>query len=466
MLGANLVLVAFLGQVPELDRDRDPAVLVAQLGAARYADRQAAAEALEKIGRPALPALRSARGSRDLEIRTRAWSLAQRIEEALLTQPTRVKLEFDNALLTEVTKVLGSQSGLKVDLYPKNLPKWRFLRVTLHMAEPVDFWKAVDLLCGAAGLQYNSNMHNLATEREPTFAFMDGPFRAVSPISDHGPFRVSLLGVDYQRHVSFATSNISGRVPPPRPRPEAPPATRGESGQRPRPHPVTTVQFAAQLLVAAEPRLSLTYHNDALQLVEAIDNRGNSLVPPGKGGPYSRSAGYFGMMTGPVVNIPVQLHRPPNPGESIKKLRGNIPLSASARRPDPLIVPLANAVGKSFENPDIQLIVDEIRQLPNTRTTLVELTLRPSERDASSSQAELDGSISMFRRSYPPPLQIELTDQKGQLVPWMQSNADVANSRVTLTVSNLATELKELRYYTLTRSNVNVPFEFTDIPLP
>jgi hypothetical protein len=336
----------------------------------------------------------------------------------------------------------------------------------MHTTGAVDFWKAVDQLCDAAGLQYNSNMHNLIAEREPTFALMDGAARAVTPVSDTGPFRVSLVGVDYQRHVSYGVGNVSGRVPPPPRRAEPAPAIRGDAAARPRLRPVTTVQFAAQLVVAAEPRLALTYQNDSLQLIEAVDDRGNSLIPAGKVGPASRVAGYFGVMSGPVVNLPVQLHRPASAGDSIKKLRGNIPLAVSSRRPDPLIVPLANAVGKTFENPDIQLTVDEIRPMPNARATQLELTIRPSDRDPSASQGELDGGFNPFRRSYPPPLQIELSDNRGQMIAWMQSNADVANSRVTLTASNLASELKELRYYTLTRSTTIVPFEFADIPLP
>jgi hypothetical protein len=274
-----------------------------------------------------------------------------------------------------------------------------------------------------------------------------------------------LLGVDYQRHVSYAAINPAVRTVPPRPRPEPAPAPPREAGSRPRPRPITTVQFAAQLAVAAEPRLSLTYHNDSLQLIEAVDDRGNSLLPAGKVGPQSRTAGYFGVMSGPVVNLSVPLHRPVTAGESIKKLRGNIPLAVSSRRPDPLVVPLANAVGKTIENPDVQLSVDEIRSLPNSRTTQIELTVRPSDRE-STSNGEIDGSITLFRRSFPPPPQIELIDTRGQQVTWIQSSADAANSRITLTVSNLTTELKELRYYTLSRANVTVPFEFSDIPLP
>src|SRR5262249_43319758 len=160
---------------------------------------------------------------------------------------------------------------------------------------------------------------------EPSFALMDGAVRAIMPVSDFGPFRVNLLGVDYQRHVRYGPSGVPGRVPPPMPRPQAVPPTGVESGARLRLKPVTTVPFAAQLVVAAEPRLALSYQNDSLQLIEAVDDRGNSLVPSGKG-PAARTAGYFGVMSGPVVNLQVLLHRPANAGESIKKLRGNIPL--------------------------------------------------------------------------------------------------------------------------------------------
>jgi hypothetical protein len=242
------------------------------------------------------------------------------------------------------------------------------------------------------------------------------------------------------------------------------PALPRDPGPRPKLQPVTTVQFAAQLVVAAEPRLTLTYQNDSLQLLEAIDDRGNSLVPLAKSRPINRMAGYFGVMNGPVVNLPVPLQRPAAVGAMIKKLRGSIPLAVSSRRPDPLIVPLASSAGKTFENPDIQLTINEIRPLPNMRTTQIELTLRPGERDASGSEQE--GSINVFQRQAPAALPIELFDSRGQLVTWFQSNVDPANSRVTLTMSNLTTELKELRYYSLTRSSVNVPFEFTDIPMP
>ena len=48
------------------------------------------------------------------------------------------------------------------------------------------------------------------------------------------------------------------------------------------------------------------------------------------------------------------------------------------------------------------------------------------------------------------------------------AGVDSETSHVTLTVTNLAhtSALRELRYHTLTRATVNVPFEFGEIPIP
>lgn len=62
------------------ERTASPAELVQRLGAGRYAEREAASEALEALGAEALPALRAARDDPDAEIRRRAGELSRRIE--------------------------------------------------------------------------------------------------------------------------------------------------------------------------------------------------------------------------------------------------------------------------------------------------------------------------------------------------------------------------------------------------
>jgi hypothetical protein len=465
MFVANLMLACVLGQLQPAGPEPglDPSALVAQLGANRYADRESAALALEHLGGSALPALRAARDSRDLEVRTRAMALIHRIDGALLIQPTRVRLDFHGVPLTDVVRSLSQQAGFKVGLFPENLPRWRSTRVTVHESDPIDFWKAIDKLREVAGLQYNPGMNGYAGQREPTFSQADGTTRAITPISDHGPFRVSLLGLHYQHDVNY---DASGPIVKLEVQPGAKPAAVGTAGIPAQRHPVATVQFSARLVVAAEPRLAL-YQNGPLQLIEAVDNRGNSLIPS-DGPAYHRVAGYFGMANGPVMPLQAQLHRPESPGESIKKLRGSIPVTISSRKPDPLVISLINDAGKTVENSEVQLTFHSLRILPNPQNSQIELSLRANDRDPSLERSDGDGLNPVLHHADPQHLQIEVEDTDGQLIPWFPYVADNETSRITLTLTNLprTSKPKELRYYSLTRATLNLPFEFKDLVMP
>lgn len=152
----------------------------------------------------------------------------------------------------------------------------------------------------------------------------------------------------------------------------------------------------------------------------------------------------------------------------IKKLRGFVNLTVSARRPHPLVVPLVNCVGKTFENQENRLTVHDIRPTPTNHNLLVVLSIKANDSAPSSDRPQDDVFSDGFQRADPQHLQIEVIDASGHMVPWFQSGADVETSRFTLTVTNQAQplQLKELRYYTLTRAAVKIPFEFGDIPMP
>jgi hypothetical protein len=464
-MSAALLLLVVLGQSPHAEADVTSAALVRQLGAPRFADRQAAARELERMGSPALPALLAARGSRDMEIKTRAQTLLVKIETALLTQPTSVRLDFEGATLLDVATSVSRQTGFKIALYPQNLPRWKNQRVTVRHSQSQPFWKAIDELCDAASLQYNPGMQGFAGHQDQVFALTEGATRTLTPISDHGPFRVRLLGVDYQRRVTYLSGgNELGMVPaPPRP---AVRAGQGRTGVGQAQLPVTTVKFSAGLVVAAEPRLSLAPRGEP-RLLEAVDDQGNSLIPAGRHLQSLNYRGYFGAPHGPVMEIHVPLQRPADPGETIKTLRGIIPVAVSSRRPGPLVVPLENSVGKSFENSDTQLTVHGVRALPDSRQTLVELSIKANGPESLSS-AESDAYRSLFPRASQEQLQIDVLDSNDRLMLWSQSVADAETSRVTLTLTSALRSAapKELRYYSVARTDVEIPFEFSGIPMP
>src|SRR5262249_1704228 len=153
--------------------------------------------------------------------------------------------------------------------------------------------------------------------------------------------------------------------------------------------------------------------------------------------------------------------------QTIQTIRGVIPLAVSSRRSDPLVIALGHAVGKRFENPDVALTLHEIRTAPDTHQTLIELSLRTNQRGTSTGHGELDASPELSLQPDPQRHQPELLDALGQPVPWFPSGLDFATTHITLTVPNLPHNrpLKELRYYTVTRTTVNVPFEFHEIPM-
>lgn len=434
--------------------------LVEGLGADRYADREAAAAALDKIGRDALPALKTGREARDAEIRSRSAALIRKIEGGLLTRATRVRLDFDGRSIRDVAASLSSQAGFKVALVPENAPRWRLDRVTLREAASLDFWKAVDRVCEAADLQYNPNMHGYAAQREAVFALSDGVVRTVTPNSDHGPFRVSLLGLHYQRDVMYgaASPRDGGGRPATRPR---------ERGRSTPLNPVASSQFTAQLVVAAEPRLSLA-QNGPVQSIEAVDDLGNSLAPPkADENGRERYAGFFGVSAGAAIQLQVGLNRPALAGKVIKTLRGSIPLAVSSRRPDPVVVRLDAAVGKTFQSPDVELTIHDVRFAPNSRQSTIELSVKSLNDDAPFDPAELARQAGYRSQIDPNHLQIEIVDDQGALVPWFQPGVDLERGRATITLLNpLGSRPKELRYYRIIRATITCPFEFSAIPLP
>src|SRR5437870_3390387 len=104
-----LALLAGLGlvaSVPTRAADKDDeavAKLIKKLGSSRFAERQKAQKELDKIGVPALGALRKAAESKDPETARRAGELVAKLEKQALTAEvltaTTVHLQFKNTPL-------------------------------------------------------------------------------------------------------------------------------------------------------------------------------------------------------------------------------------------------------------------------------------------------------------------------------------------------------------------------------
>jgi hypothetical protein len=299
------------------------------------------------------------------------------------------------------------------------------------------FWKALDRLCVEGNLQYNLGMQGTSRSRQPILTLFAGRQAPAGPISDHGPFRVQLTNLHYQRHVTFA------------------------GGPRP------SEQFYMQVQVVAEPRLLIS-QGGSIRIVEAMDDRGQSLVPPERE-TSTRESAYMGMGAGPIVQMQAHLKRPEQPGAAIRKVRGIVSMTVATRKADPLVVPLAGASGKSFRNDQVSLTVQEVRANPNGNQTMIHLVLRSQGGPGGATDVPGNrfGEVSL----HPPDLnqqQFEVIDAKGQTIPCYPTSigGDAARIIVTLMPPDGVTVPTELRYYSLARATTEAPFEFTDLMMP
>jgi hypothetical protein len=133
--------------------------LIGQLGSARYPERRAATEALDGIGEPALPWLRDALKSNDLEVRRRAEDLIPRIEMRLDTTraltPLKVHFTCTDKTVQEAVAEFMKQTGHPIQL-AGDLSRLADRRVTLDTGDAT-FWDAFEQLCAKAGLREVEN---------------------------------------------------------------------------------------------------------------------------------------------------------------------------------------------------------------------------------------------------------------------------------------------------------------------
>jgi len=365
----------------------DPSALVGRLGAPKYADREAASASLEKLGPEAIPALRSARTAKDAEVRTRAVVLLDRIESELLVRPTMVNLNFRDRPLSEIVTAIGERGHASLALHPREGPETRGRRLTLVRPEAVPFWTAVEALDEAAGLELvgGSPMVGLGQGGGQLTVFnlfsRNAGLRPVPSVVS-GPFRVSLLGLTYHKERNFGGGNNNGGMivfpggMMPNGQIVVPADAMGGQG---------VDQFFANLQVLAEPRMNVALNGPA-RVSEATDENGQSLLTPtSPGSTFQHQSGYnrFEPAGGIAIQTTIPLKYPDRPGRRIKSLRGVVPVTVSARKDDPMVIPLADAKGKTYHNSEISLTIHEVKTDGNNAQTSIDLSVRSMDSTAN-----------------------------------------------------------------------------------
>ncbi len=367
----------------------------------------------------------------------------------------------------EVLQVLSVRTGCPLRIY--ELQKdWLDTRITIHEPAPLPFWQAVDRLCPAGGFQSNLGMGGISFFRD----------EIAGPTSDYGAFRVQLHDIAYNgRYRSLHLKRPTG--------------TEGTEGE----------DSVINLHIMVEPRIMIRNNGD-LKNLAVIDDLGQSLLPAN---PQASQPHYaFGFTPAAFVLGQVPLKRIDRPGKLIRKLQGVAPVAVAARRPKPLIIPLAGAAGRSFDSGESVVTIRQVMKLsPNPKVTFqpvdpvkkallpkpvtpeatgIELTIRPSEGrptiDGDGSHKPEFSQLSLTLSEH----QFEVVDAAGRVwtpLPWWISNSEPQQHGVETHVilspvdGNLSPwpwqdDLAgaKLRFYDLVDVNVDVPFEFADISLP
>jgi hypothetical protein len=431
---ARLTLLALFGWAA----GPDPAALIVDLSSPHEAVRAEAAGTLEELGRPALPALYRARDSNDPGLRRQIEQLIDLIERQRLLRATKVRLDFEDMSLPAVAEALRAQTGFPVVIGPDDALRAR--RVTLHAPEPVPFWEALDRLGAACGVRHNPGVPFSPAPREPTILL--GPAEGPPvPASDAGPFRVHLVRLARHREVT----------------PVRPPADAK-----------SRESLSANLQVFAEPGLAVNPTGPVV-LEEVVDDRGRDLRPDPPVGPAPSRLRPPGFEEGhaALFSLPVPLKPTAGPGGRLRRLKGHVPVSVITRTGDPIIVTLAAAEGKTFSRDGVALSVTGVGRVGEN--TSFKLTIRGEQADRRFSPG-----LAIPLGGYRPPYQVEdhvqVQDDQGRALWW---NAGPLRNLGGGELETLLTVYKgrggtpaRVLYYGVIGAATELPFEFTDLPLP
>ncbi len=357
--------------------DPAPAELVRLLGSPDRVEREEAARTLEELGDPALPALHAAEKAGPADLRPKATSIARSIEGRRLNRPSLVALDFDGESLEEAIKTLAGRSGHAIQLDAGNDVAIRRRR-SWRTTAPIPFWEALDTIGRAGHVRHDPGAGLWDRTRVPVLHLADG--EPPSSTLYRGPSRVHLVALHRRRDLDLG----------------------GHSGRE----PSTTGVLYVDVQAFAEPGRFLDL--DGWPRLEATDDRGRPLAPPPveaeRNRPHSPSRSVPGAIG--VLQWRLPLGLPDPQARTLQLLRGTLPVIVSAARPDPLLIALDDAPGKSYRHQETMLRFRIIHDSAEQTQIEVILTQDPgtvTRRDARRRSPAGTDSRSMIAMASPSP---------------------------------------------------------------
>ena len=206
------------------------------------------------------------------------------------------------------------------------------------------------------------------------------------------------------------------------------------------------------------------------RLTEATDDLGQSLAPEPGPDDVEPDGLHFATYSESGVaqaSARFRLQLAERPGR-VARLRGVVPVMLHVRRPGPtLVIPLADAAGKTFRCDDAEFTVREVTESP--RGTTVTLTARLNV-DHADLPDEPDPHLVTGRVGMMGTHQLSLVNAEGAVVADSIRSGSGGGSTPALYRWTLDSRddgrATHLRYHGMLRVRAEVAFDFRDVPLP
>jgi hypothetical protein len=394
------------------------AELIAQLQADEWAVRQRAEDELVRLGIDVMPHVREAAArATDLEVRTRLRTVLARIEHDRAVGGTTITLDFPNATAQEVLAEISRQCGALVRLsHPRGAgdpPRHDFT----FDREP--FWSAMARVCEVFDLFPSESGDNA---RGLVLSGGSG-WQLKSPRAVHGPFIVLLRSVHHSHSVHLAQ----------------PQAIQSSS--------------SLQMLVMAEPKLTILGRSYMPQVDVAVNEHGQSLAMPseysGKGGGGTR-----------VWSVSMPLQPLAAKSRKIATFKGSISAVVQLRAQTLEVNNLADVREQSYTIGPRRIILHEMAEQGEQQ--VLRVTIFHTRQEMFDGLQSLVQGVRVFDEKGRP---FQMGGISNRNIEEDRSEIDIHIARQSPDGAILKKPAKLVWTVPIETRELQIPFEFHDIPL-
>ena len=295
----------------------DTADLLRRFASDDWKQRRAAEQDLVRLGQQGRPVIEDLlKRVDDVGTRARLEGALRQIEELRRSGTSFITLHLKDATPGQVVEEIAKQAYAPIRLQPENLfdadPAGNGRKRDVDL-DRVPFWQAVQQFAADHGLVFIPGERGLQLSR----AGAGRGGQAAGPAVIDGPFLVVANALNRNLNLPLAANALAQPAQPPAPPGQPAAAAAAAAAAPPQVHENFGVQFSA----FAEPKLAVLRCDSVVNVEEATDDNGNSLVAePGR----QFGGGYYNGGSG-VWSLHARLRYPPkNAGKTITRLRGSV----------------------------------------------------------------------------------------------------------------------------------------------